>query len=232
MLRVEHIFVGVTLGANGVFAHQEIGSQVMRIDVIGVRHSLVRIGIILKMPGTGITRRLCTRMSHEIAFAVLHERDRHVDTSFVFGLRIEDQRVLAISVRIGKSEHIAGLIPRTVSVGRIRLGVPSAEIITVNQKMILYHCCIFTGYRVCCRNIGAEMPVVIVADILVGLRLYELQTTVLRTLIDIDTRPTGHAAGNLMFRVTGQRYRVTHNILAPSLYILTRIGIAVIRLCI
>ena len=47
------------------------------------------------------------------------------------------------------------------------------------------------------------MAVVIVADILVFLRAYELQTTVCSTFVGIDTRPTGHVSGNCLTRVIG-----------------------------
>ena len=119
--RIQHIFTIRTFLTYGIVTNNQIRTEETRVGIISVRHTLVGIGPIREMPGFRITRSRCIRVRQEIAFSILFEEgNSHTDTSCVFGLRIKDQGVFAVSVGIGKSEHSAGLILCKTSCGGIR----------------------------------------------------------------------------------------------------------------
>ena len=180
-LRIQDVLVRLALLAYRVFTDKQIRTQVLRLDVIDVRHTLPRVRPVVKRAGCRKTR-CYTRMRQKVPFAILHKRNSHTDVSFVLRRGIEGQVACFAQIH-----RVSRLIRRT---GTIRFGVPAFEIILRQQTMFPEHYLRLTQHGISRFNRIAEMAVVLILHPFARIRRNELQTSVVFVFIYVDAAPT------------------------------------------
>ena len=158
------------------------GVDIPVVHIIGIRHTLVRIGPVIDVAGTRETRRCRTRVSKEIALAVsLLEGERHVDCTGVrrFGV----QRGSAG----GQAQRVTWAVQCTRSVG---ICSPSMESKAFDQTCFSDNHGGITVHRVLVGNGVTRTAVVVVVNMPVRVGGHKLQVAIRIGTVNVDTRPT------------------------------------------
>ena len=192
------------------------GIEIAVIHVFGIRHTLVRIGPFGDAPCTGETRGCLSRMSQEVPLAVRFlERERHVNRT---GIR-------SFCIKRGGSCRQVEYITRTIQGSRtIGIRCPADEIKSFHQTRFADGDRILAVHRVLVCDSIAFAAVVIIMNMPIGVRGYELDSAVRISTVNMDTRPTV-AVDNRT--ATDNRHRSTLHRNTPSRNIRARVGSAI-----
>ena len=192
------------------------GIEIAVIHVFGIRHTLVRIRPFGDAPCTGETRGCLSRMSKEVPLAVRFlERERHVNRTGISSFRVECRR----SRR--QVDDIARMIQGTRTVGIRR---PSFKIKSSDETRAPDGNGRLAEHRILVCDSITCATVVIIMNMPIRVRRYELDSTVRSGVVNVDTCPTV-AVDNRT--ATDNRHRSTLHRNTPSRNIRARVGSAI-----
>ena len=180
--RVKHYLIRSALSARIGMGKNLEGVDIPVVHILGIRHTLVRIGPVIDVAGARETRRSRTRVSKEIALAVvLHERERHVDRTGVPGDTIQRRSA-------GRQiELVARIIACT---GSVRSRVPFLELKSTYQTRVPDCDGCLVVHRVLVSNGVTRTTVVVVVNMPVRIGGHKLQVAIRIGTVNVDTRPT------------------------------------------
>ena len=158
------------------------GVDIPVVHIIGIRHTLVRIGPVIDVAGTRETRRTRTRVSKEIALAVsLLEGERHVDCAVIGGFGIQR----------GNSFVEVNYLTRSVQCTRsVCICSPAMESKTFHQTRFANGHGSLTVHRVLVGNGVTYTAVVVVVNMPVRVGGHKLQVAIRIGTVNVDTCPT------------------------------------------
>ena len=158
------------------------GVDIIVVHIIGVSHTLPGVCPFGNVAGARKTRRSRTRVSKEIAFAVvLHERERHVDRT---GVR-------RFGVQRGSAGGQVNYLTRSVQCTRsVCICSPAMESKTFHQTRFANGHGSLTVHRVLVGNGVTYTAVVVVVNMPVRVGGHKLQVAIRIGTVNVDTCPT------------------------------------------